>query len=199
MYCLYPFIGFLFLSTLIPHEGVTKPYLVNMVKRFGCVFAIGHTLRAATYLATSLPGSAKHCLDPEKVEANRPTVPEIFYKPASLVVNCGDLMFSGHMLQMILFVLMIHRYGQKCWVISRTQHRVVLAIVSLLCVAQSCVILMARHHYTSDIVVAFYVTPLLWYFYNNEIDKTDRTPNHERIAAQVLDLPFPSFDSNEQV
>jgi len=186
MYMLYPFVGVLFLSTIIPHEGVTKPYLVNIILRFGCVFAIGHTLRAATYLATSVPGSANHCLDAEEVEKNRPTFAEIFYKPASVTVNCGDLMFSGHMLQMILFVLIINHYGRQCFQVSKCVHLFIVTIALLLCIAQSCVILMARHHYTSDIIVAAYVTPLLWYFYNNAIHKEDMKPNHERIAKRLL-------------
>ena len=49
-------------SLPLPPDKEAKPYIFNMGKRFVSCFATGHTLRAATYLATVVPGAGEHCL-----------------------------------------------------------------------------------------------------------------------------------------
>eukprot|EP01065_Artemidia_motanka_P035392 TRINITY_DN43309_c0_g1_i1.p1 TRINITY_DN43309_c0_g1~~TRINITY_DN43309_c0_g1_i1.p1 ORF type:complete len:356 (+),score=76.07 TRINITY_DN43309_c0_g1_i1:60-1127(+) len=160
-----------------------KPLVVNAVRRVGTVYAVGHTIRACTYIATSVPGAADHCLRHEDISP--PSAAEIFYKPASTEKNCGDLIFSGHMLITLLVCCTFHRYGAAALQLRRTGHMAVLAVMVVAAIAQSYMILGARHHYTVDVVAAWYVTPLLWHFYNSEMP-ADFEPNMFPLARKVL-------------
>ena len=77
---------------------VERPFIVNMVRRFGVLYAMGHVLRALSYLSTSVPGGSWRCMQPDLVEKGRPSLAQAFYRAASVEENCGDLMFSGHLL-----------------------------------------------------------------------------------------------------
>eukprot|EP01062_Namystynia_karyoxenos_P073751 TRINITY_DN70573_c0_g1_i1.p1 TRINITY_DN70573_c0_g1~~TRINITY_DN70573_c0_g1_i1.p1 ORF type:complete len:399 (+),score=127.31 TRINITY_DN70573_c0_g1_i1:76-1197(+) len=160
-----------------------KPLVVNAVRRVGVVFAIGHTLRACTYMATSIPGAADHCLIDEKIDP--PTLAQCFYKTASTEKNCGDLVFSGHMLICILLVLAVNRYGAAAFELQRTAHRCLVGFLFLAAIAQTYMILGARHHYTVDVVCAWYVTPMLWHVHNSEAP-ADVEPDVAAIARRVL-------------
>lgn len=123
--------------------------------------SVGHTLRFMSYAVTSLPGPAGHC---------RPGAPgstfgdnSIFTSVAGISSpNCGDLIFSGHMMQDIIFTLAMTHYRaaffQRAWL------RVgVPLFLWFTVVVQGICIVKARNHYTVDVVVASYVAPLLWY------------------------------------
>jgi hypothetical protein len=121
--------------------------------------------------------------DPDRY---RPTLVECFYIAADVYHNCGDLMFSGHMLLCLLLTLAVLRYGEAAFWIARRHNMVLVAVCLALCVAQSYLILAARHHYTSDVVVAWYVTPLLWYYFNTAVYPRDLKPDIVAIAHHVL-------------
>jgi len=169
-------------------DGFRKPLFINVARRFGCVYAIGHTLRACTYIATSVPGAADHCLISADIKP--PSVAQIFYKPASTEENCGDLIFSGHMLICILCVLVVHRYGAAALQLQRNLHITFIWLNVFAAFAQTIMILGARHHYSVDVVVSWYVTPLLWHFYNTEMPpdvEPDMRAFSERLLARESD------------
>lgn len=186
-------IVFLVVSTLAmslydsaPPGKLPKPYLANMGKRFVTCFAAGHTLRAATYLSTTLPGAAEHCLPGSEWRAAQPKdVADILLHQASPTSNCGDLVFSGHMLTVLLLSGCVFRYGQPLWRTSARATNALRGVCVLLCAAQALLILAARHHYTVDVVVALYTVPLLWSWWGHTFPD-DLAPNDARIAAYVL-------------
>ena len=100
------------------------PYAVNIVRRWGIVEAQGTILRFLTYGSTTLPGAAEHCLpkNKDKIHKDRlKTARDILFtiKVDGIGVerntgekgtyNCGDLVFSGHMLMTMLYALAILR------------------------------------------------------------------------------------------
>lgn len=177
MYVLYILIATMLLATLHDSERANKPYVVNMFRRFVCVLALGHALRFVSYIGTSLPGAADHCM-PENVVLIQPpqpkTVADVFTRyAASPGGNCGDLVFSGHMLQAILFGLIICRYGQRCYNISHRMNVLLRALTAFLVATQAVFVIAARNHYTVDIVVACYTTPFLWYWYGRAVQPHD--------------------------
>ena len=89
----------------------------------------------------------------------------IAYSPGN---NCGDLMFSGHMMQISLPVLSFSKYGRSCFQerLSPTAFELTRASLVVVVAMQAILIIMNRSHYTSDVVVGAYVTPLLWHFHN---------------------------------
>ena len=72
---------------------------IGMLTRFLTMMVVGHFFRVLTYPLTSLPGPAKHCTNYTLEAINRPTaLREIYYRLNSPFENCGDLLFSGHIL-----------------------------------------------------------------------------------------------------
>eukprot|EP00516_Mucochytrium_quahogii_P001678 CAMPEP_0203755510 /NCGR_PEP_ID=MMETSP0098-20131031/8945_1 /ASSEMBLY_ACC=CAM_ASM_000208 /TAXON_ID=96639 /ORGANISM=" , Strain NY0313808BC1" /LENGTH=247 /DNA_ID=CAMNT_0050646999 /DNA_START=104 /DNA_END=844 /DNA_ORIENTATION=+ len=105
----------LFINNADAGKRNPKPHLVNILLRLANVYAIGHILRACTYLTTSPPGSADRCLTsftPNLADYQPKSIAECFYIPGDIYHNCGDLMFSGHMLLMLIMLLGLHRYGK---------------------------------------------------------------------------------------
>jgi hypothetical protein len=143
MAVLYVLITAMSLATFVPAPPTapSKPYFVNMFRRFVVVLCLGHTLRFLSYALTSLPGAAAHCL-PENIASITPpqptTVAEVLTRYAARPgSNCGDLVFSGHMLQAILFALIVARYAQRCFAIADSTHLLLCAAVSALVAVQA--------------------------------------------------------------
>jgi len=189
--CLFFLAGVVLLGSLKSCLGVRlylkeTPFVVNMVRRFGVLYAMGHGLRALSYLATSVPGGHEECLDPASVNRRRPTLTQVFLHSASVETNCGDLMFSGHILLCALITCMTYRYAAASLGISQRAALGLTAVGVGLTLTQAVLILAARHHYTSDVVVALYVTPMLFYWWSYTVDPVDLQPDHERIAHAIV-------------
>ncbi|XP_076154160.1 phosphatidylcholine:ceramide cholinephosphotransferase 1 [Alosa pseudoharengus] len=86
---------------------------------------------------------------------------------------CGDYLYSGHTVMLTLTYLFIKEYSPKrfwwyhwaCWLMS---------VVGIFC------ILLAHDHYTIDVVVAYFITTRLFWWY------------HTMANQQVLKEPSPS-------
>ena len=79
--------------------NITNISSIGMLFRFLTMMVVGHFFRVLTYPLTSLPGPARHCTNYTIEAINRPTVlSEIFHRINSPFENCGDLLFSGHIL-----------------------------------------------------------------------------------------------------
>jgi len=77
-------------------------------------------------------------------------------------VNCGDLIFSGHMFETTTFIIVAFYYRKTILGWNKVFERVVLSILVLTGFCEILTILSERDHYTVDVVVALYVAPLLW-------------------------------------
>lgn len=94
----YPFqiLGFSALAMLLfaqmpASDGQPKPYAINALRRFITVFAAAHTLRAATFLSTTMPGVAVHCMEPYDWRHNQPKKMLSFLpNPGWPAKNCGE-------------------------------------------------------------------------------------------------------------
>jgi hypothetical protein len=194
---IYIFVGIVLFSTLrvcfpcrrgarLHRNDDDVPYVVNMVRRFALAYAAGHVLRAMTYLVTSVPGGNPKCLLTKEEMANsRPTLAECFYRTASVTSNCGDLMFSGHLLLCTLVLCITNRYVAKAMGLSEFGRRLYIGIGIFLTVWELVMIIAARHHYTSDCIVALYFTPALWFcfeYYN----PNDLVPDRIHIARIII-------------
>ena len=163
-----------------------KPHVLNILLRGSSIVAIGHIARGLTYLSTSPPGSADHCLAAGNPDEHRPTFAECFYRFSNPYMNCGDLMFSGHIFLCLVIVCLLNQYGVKAFWIPQSWNNVIVAVALVLSLIETILIISARHHYTADVVVAWYLTPLLVFFYNNKIHPLDLTPNRRSIALKII-------------
>ena len=163
-------------------QGHKTPYAVNMLRRVLAMLSIGHCLRFCTYISTSMPGTTERCLPGHLNEMHPPqptTLKEVFFTRIALDPgnNCGDLMFSGHILGIVTPVMMVGKYGEKCLIetglCSQRTFTFIMCIMWMLIIFQATLILMMRNHYTSDIVVSAYVTPLLWNYYCTVLQPND--------------------------
>jgi len=73
--------------------------------------------------------------------------------------GCHDLLFSGHCVMYVLCGLTLwHLLNKKVW------HRVVIAVPYIIILIQKAIqTISEQHHYTVDMVVALYMTLLVWY------------------------------------
>lgn len=120
-------------------------YTVQMLARFLAVCMYAQALRIVTFLVTSLPSPNYHC---------RPEAPD-YAPPRTLysILNplekdpyrgCGDLVFSSHTIFVMLCVMTFIKYAP--WLPKK--YPISLAFVFAI------LVVMARKHYTLDVVVA---------------------------------------------
>ena len=96
---------------------------------------------------------------------------------------------------MLLSLAFVYRYGAHSWGCHNFGkfHMVLLGLSTLLAMAQVVTILMSRHHYSVDIVVALYTTPLLWIVYNDRFHPEDMQVDFEQLKLEIernQDLPY---------
>eukprot|EP00961_Rhodomonas_salina_P277071 3744564-Rhodomonas_salina.1 len=107
--------------------------------------AIGHWLRFLCYYGTTLPGSAEHCTRDTATEFMEQVAPRArtsdWLTKGAQGGNCGDLIFSGHILLLLLYAI----YGA----------------FGALTLVQTLATLAKRNHYTIDIVVATMASTLI--------------------------------------
>jgi len=74
-------------------------------------------------------------------------------------VYCGDYIYSGHTMTLIMTYLVIKEYSPKRWFLL---HWLSLGLTSFGVVA----LLLARGHYSIDVVIAYWITTRLWWMYH---------------------------------
>ena len=138
------------------------------------MMVIGHCLRFITYIGTTLPGSASHCM--ENMDLILTPKPQSLYEVFTRWPydkrgpnTCGDLVFSGHVFHVWLSVLMIFKYSKAVFRLSDNGNKVLLFFTALLGIVQVPITLAARNHYTVDVVVASWATPLMWFWYSKQV------------------------------
>lgn len=146
-------------------------FCIHMLSRLVACVTICILLRCLTFMVTVLPGPAPHC----KADRHNPptSLNEIIFRFDSLT-GCGDLIFSSHTLIAINFALCVNHYCTR---------RIIKILMWTLAVAMSLAIVAARHHYTVDVVIAWYVVPLVWNQY----------------LQWKQDLPFPLLPEDKQL
>jgi hypothetical protein len=167
-------------------ERAKEVYITNVVTRLLSVVAIGTILRFFTYMSTTLPGSANHCLDSNpNVEHDRPkTIGDILFtlKGHSASTgsigsyNCGDLTFSGHQLTTMTTALCCIRYAGLSYPTNTKMKLLFSIFVWFLVCVQGCTIIMARYHYTMDVTISCYLTPLIWSWYITNLQPVEVMP-----------------------
>lgn len=140
---------------------------VNLIRRYLMLSSIGHIIRSFTFVVTLLPGPAKHCNPSSPNFHPVLAFKDIFWSSDSwdsVFYNCGDLIFSGHVLHMVIGVCCIIYYHRKyfnnnrmCWIIP-------------LIPIQIFFILSSRQHYTVDCIVGLYTSVLLFLTFKHYID-----------------------------
>ena len=164
--------------------GAGRPAVAAAARTF-CVYFLSQWLRSACYLSTPLPGSGPHCL------GALPPPPERWVDGLFAVRSqehcCGDLMFSGHMATALTACCCLSKYFQNCFGLSDLQNRWARAVWWLLAALEAVLIVVSRQHYTVDVVVSLYTTPLVW-AYSEHVWPDDIVPVRNGATSTSLDL-----------
>lgn len=143
-------------------DGAPVRFCANhALKKASMVYAVGSVLRCLSFLATVLPAPASYCQAPANGGTYNParaphTAAEVVTR-FDLEFGCGDLIFSGHVFTLSLLLYITQRWsmwvGQKviCWLF----YPLLLYFT-----------IVDDKHYSVDVVIAVYITPLLWFWVN---------------------------------
>ncbi|XP_038686509.1 phosphatidylinositol:ceramide inositolphosphotransferase 2-like isoform X2 [Tripterygium wilfordii] len=173
---------------LLPELGEDKGYISETL--FTSVFIsfvlACQILRIITFYSTQLPGPNYHCREGSKL-ARLPhpqsVLELLLINSHGIVYGCGDLIFSSHMIFILVFVLTYNKYGTK---------RCIKQLGWLIAMTQSLLIVASRKHYTVDVVVAWYTVNLVVFFIDNKLGELpDRTS-----GAGTLLLPLSTKDKD---
>ena len=171
-------------------NSLPAPYVVNIWRRCGMMIVMGNILRFLTYISTTLPGSAKHCLPSNPtIDKDQPkTISDILLRISvdvpgfeqdngrSGTYNCGDLTFSGHILLVMTFAFCCLRYVPSALKMSTRVESWFKICVWATVMMQCIFTIMDRNHYTMDVVISLYLTPLLWSFHMTKMEPGDMQP-----------------------
>ncbi|GJD10595.1 hypothetical protein Gasu2_47780 [Galdieria sulphuraria] len=130
------------------YNGGVRIASIHMIRRFSAAYFVGCLLRCTSFLMTTLPGTAAHCLqeplgyyDPNKAPGSWK---DILWN-TNWETKCGDLLFSGHSQQGILATLIIHRYCSL---------RILAYLMWPILLIFEYTIVVTRRHYSVDVLVA---------------------------------------------
>eukprot|EP00092_Neocalanus_flemingeri_P054719 GFUD01064479.1.p1 GENE.GFUD01064479.1~~GFUD01064479.1.p1 ORF type:complete len:317 (-),score=52.53 GFUD01064479.1:359-1309(-) len=140
-----------------------------LIRRICVIVGLLYGYRAITMIVTVLPSANKeyHC----DVQLNHTiSTGEVVHRVLKIMsgfglsingqhIYCGDFIFSGHTMILILCYLIIVEYTPVClWLLHWLLWLVALSGVSML--------MISRGHYTIDVIIAYFVTTRLWYMHN---------------------------------
>lgn len=146
-----------------------------LIRRVSLNVGILYGYRAVTMLVTSLP-SANRAYFCDAQLNHTISVGEVAHRVVKIWsgfglsingqhVYCGDWIFSGHTMVLILCYLIVEEYSDSryrlVWLVQW-----LLALVAWVGVAM---LMLARGHYSVDVVIAYFVTTRVWYIHNTII------------------------------
>jgi hypothetical protein len=125
---------------------------------------ICQSLRMASFMVTQLPGPNYHCHEGQPTATLPPpkSVKEVLLLnfPYGVIYGCGDLIFSSHMTFALTFFHTYNKYGTRVWI---------KVLAFLVMVALSLLIVASHKHYSVDIVVAWFVVYLVFFFVDRKL------------------------------
>ena len=164
--------------------------------RTAFVMALCLILRCISFLSTSLPAPAQHCQsDYPLYQQNKPkTIIDILFRVDGFH-GCGDLIFSSHTSLSLCLVLTFYVYSPM--VFSKKISRIISFCILFPMFITMCIFIIgARKHYTVDIIVAIYVTPMVYYtsYYfmkdtHCNIDSMDTSSEYTVTNVQQVEIP----------
>lgn len=132
--------------------GEKRRYGIVMLSRFVVCLTVAIALRIVCFMVTILPAPAPHC-QPGSADYDPPSSASEVLLEIEALKGCGDLLFSSHTVMAVLSACLITRYAP--WVWAKVFMWINILVFGYLVVA-------ARKHYTVDVWVAWYTTPMVF-------------------------------------
>ncbi|KAJ2559830.1 hypothetical protein EV175_000144 [Coemansia sp. RSA 1933] len=126
-----------------------------MVRRIGWMVAVLYFLRSITISVTTVPPSIGSCTisTPQSAWHVILATPQIL---AGTIGQCTDKIFSGHTAILTISFLFLRRYATHWAVVAYSAVHMTLGVLS---------VLLARYHYTVDVVVGLLMTLFVHHLY----------------------------------
>ncbi|KAF0696087.1 Aste57867_13125 [Aphanomyces stellatus] len=171
-----------FCGTIIAIIFIVHPRRLLILRRFTMIYAWINFLRGFCVAVTSLPDASPMCISqfdsPKGAYKSLPIFPKALVRAFKVLtrpshhITCGDMIFSGHTVFLMLCALMVTTYCAKAELNTpfTRAYPWVLTIVKTATVIGSTLgafsIVGTRLHYTLDVLIAMYVTIQTWYTYH---------------------------------
>ncbi|CAG9861212.1 unnamed protein product [Phyllotreta striolata] len=153
-------------------------YSSIIFRRIFLMMSVLYLYRTITMSATILPTASKKYMCAPKLA--HPNINQILRRSISLIPNfglsvigpqefCGDLIYSGHTVLLVLLALLMSEYTSKnLWIVHWLYRSLAFAGILMLELAHA--------HYFIDVIIAYYMTTRVFWTYhtiaNNEELKT---------------------------
>ncbi|XP_056304949.1 phosphatidylcholine:ceramide cholinephosphotransferase 2 [Danio aesculapii] len=150
-------------------QWLSLKYRAIVGRRFFFLQGLLYMYRMVTMYITTLPVPSMHMECAPKLQNNSHEKLQRVYQlvsGAGLSITgshrmCGDFLYSGHTVMLTLTFLFIYEYSprSRLW----TVYHVICGLLSTMGVA---CILLGHEHYSLDVVVAYFITSRLFYWYH---------------------------------
>lgn len=194
-----------------------------LIRRVCLIVGLLYGYRALTMIVTVLPSAnMEYLCDPQLNHTI--SAGEVAHRVLKIIsgfgltingqhVYCGDFIFSGHTMILILAYLIVQEYSHpRLWLLHW--------LLSLSAFLGVVMLLVARGHYTVDVIIAYYITTRLWYLHNSiiahrQFQQPGATNYLSRLwwwrlstwfeenvrgpVPPVFELPFPAFSFRPSV
>lgn len=143
-----------------------------IIRRVCVIVGLLYLYRAVTMIVTVLP-SANPAYICDKQLNHTISTTEVLHRVLKIMsgfgltingqhVYCGDFIFSGHTMILVLCYLIVSEYTPRR---LRLLHWLLWAVAA----AGVGMLMLARGHYTIDVIIAYFVTTRLWILHNTMI------------------------------
>lgn len=149
-------------------------YTASLWVRVLMCLVICQFLRMSSFMVTQLPGPNYHCHEGMPTATLPPprSLKEVLLLnfPYGVIYGCGDLIFSSHMTFALTFFHAYNKYGTRQWI---------KVVAFLVMVALSLLIIASHKHYSVDIVVAWFVVYLVFFFVDRRLADAGVMERHQ--------------------
>eukprot|EP00939_MAST-03C_sp_MAST-3C-sp1_P004435 g4435.t1 len=163
-----------------------RPYFLHIGLRYFFAITTCHLLRPLFYLSTSLPGPAEHCQGQDEAD-NQPDSAVSIFLEAVPGANCGDLIFSGHMLMVTTCWMVQYRYYGEMFGNDSRIRQAVLYVGGLLIGVQAYIVICTRNHYSVDIVGGITIALFNWLWHETKIRPDDPNPESRKVQLMAIE------------
>lgn len=178
--------------------ALTQPWRWLALRRWFTIQGTLALLRSITVLVTNVPDSRPYCHTetPGTTPYHELPWPQIWERTFQLatmgdMVTCGDMVYSGHTMLLVLCGMAWHSYYKVIGGIFTVN--IVKFFIWILILFSLFLIIATRLHYTLDVLLALYLTITIWGAYHRAAD--DVFVGHRYIAVYIIDglLLYPAI------
>jgi len=139
----------------------TKVNSFIILRRAFVIYSLTMMFRNITMTVTNLPDPSPTC--PKDSNFTIDLSPKNILKFLFGGFTCGDLIFSGHTIGLLLPTLIIQHYFSG----------IIILVMWINTIVGSVLVVFSRLHYGVDVIITFFVLPCIWFIYHSISEHPD--------------------------